>query len=135
MNPEQLANLPDDEYLSRAEIAHLYGILSGQLEGLLSHSREAIGNLHEVREVEADVLDFTSAELERDGTLRMADRERQLLTKIQSAINRIQDGEYGTCETCGAPITYRRLLARPVATQCIDCKTAAEQIERRSRML
>ena len=126
MNPEQLANLPDDEYLSRAEIAHLYGILSGQLEGLLSHSREAIGNLHEVREVEAD---------ERDATLRMADRERQLLTKIQSAINRIQDGEYGTCETCGAPITYRRLLARPVATQCIDCKTAAEQIERRSRML
>jgi DnaK suppressor protein len=135
MNQEQLANLPDDEYLSRAEIAHLHGILSGQLAGLLSHSREAIGNLHEVREVEADELDFTSAELERDATLRMADRERQLLSKIQNALNRIQEGEYGTCETCGAPITYRRLLARPVATQCIDCKTAAEQIERRSRML
>lgn len=135
MNQEQLANLPDDEYLSRDEIGHLYGILSGQLAGLLSHSREAIGNLHEVREVEADELDFTSAELERDATLRMADRERQLLSKIQNALNRIQEGEYGTCETCGAPITYRRLLARPVATQCIDCKTAAEQIERRSRML
>lgn len=135
MNQEQLANLPDDEYLSRDEIGHLYGILSGQLAGLLSHSREAIGNLHEVREVEADELDFTSAELERDATLRMADRERQLLSKIQNALNRIQEGEYGTCETYGAPITYRRLLARPVATQCIDCKTAAEQIERRSRML
>ena len=49
-------------------------------------------------------------------------------------VERIQNGEYGACESCGEPITYSRLMARPVATLCIDCKTEAEQVERRKRV-
>ena len=54
---------------------------------------------------------------------------------IRYALQRMEEGEYGACESCGEPITYRRLLVRPVATQCIDCKTQAEQLERRSRAI
>ena len=53
---------------------------------------------------------------------------------LAALVERIQNGEYGVCESCGAPITYKRLLARPVATLCIDCKTEAEQLERKKRV-
>ena len=65
--------------------------------------------------------------------LRIAGRERHMISKLRGALHRMEEGEYGVCETCGEAITYRRLLVRPVATQCIDCKTQAEQIERRDR--
>lgn len=135
MDEKTLSELPDDEYLTREELLHLHGILTQQLEELHSQAREALGTLTPVREVEADEVDLASSELDREATLRFADRERRLLSKIEDAFDRMQDGEYGVCETCGAPISYKRLLARPVATQCIDCKTQAEQIERRSRRM
>lgn len=135
MDEKTLNELPDDEYLPREELLHLHGILTQQLNELLSQAREALGTLTPVREVEADEVDLASSELDREATLRFADRERRLLSKIEDAFGRMQDGEYGVCETCGAAITYKRLLARPVATQCIDCKTQAEQIERRSRRM
>jgi DnaK suppressor protein len=63
----------------------------------------------------------------------MAERDRKLLTKIRHGLERMQNGEYGVCESCGAPITFGRLMARPVATLCIDCKTEAEQVEPKKR--
>jgi DnaK suppressor protein len=54
-----------------------------------------------------------------------------MLKKIRKALERVDEGEYGACETCGEEVGYKRLLARPVATQCIDCKTSAEQKEHR----
>lgn len=126
--------LPTDEYLTKEELETLKGVLEEQLEGLMSQSREAVSQLTEVRENDADPLDLAVTESNRDFTLRMADRERRLVGKIRYALERIQNGEYGVCESCGAPITFGRLMARPVATLCIDCKTEAEQVERRKRV-
>lgn len=125
--------LPTDEYLSREELETLKAILDEQLRELLSQSRDAVNELVEVRDTDADPLDVAVTESNRDFTLRMAERERKLLTKIRHALDRMNNGEYGVCESCGAPITYGRLMARPVATLCIDCKTEAEQVEPRKR--
>ncbi len=126
--------LPADEYLSNEELDTLKTALEEQLESLMSQSREAVTQLTEVRENDADPLDLAVTESNRDFTLRLADRERRLLGKIRYALERMHNGEYGTCESCGAPITFGRLMARPVATLCIDCKTEAEQMERRKRV-
>lgn len=126
--------LPADEYLTTEELQTLKGVLEEQLEALISQSRDAVTTLTEVRENDADPLDLAVTESNRDFTLRMADRERRLLTKIRYALERITNGEYGACENCGEPITFGRLMARPVATLCIDCKTEAEQVERRKRV-
>jgi DnaK suppressor protein len=128
------AMMPADEYLTKEEVESLRVILEEQLKELLSQSREAVSTLTEVRETDADPLDLAVTESNRDFTLRMADRERKLLSKIRHALERMQNGDYGTCESCGAPITYGRLMARPVATLCIDCKTEAEQIEPKKRV-
>ena len=126
--------LPEDEYLSNDELSTLHKILEDQLESLVSQSRDAVSALTEIRENDADPLDLAVTESNRDFTLRLADRERKLLGKIRYALERMNNGEYGCCESCGEPITYGRLMARPVATLCIDCKTEAEQVERRKRV-
>lgn len=127
-------SLPTDEYLSKDEVETLQKMLQEQLEVLLIHSRENVNDLTEVREFDADPLDLAVTESNREFTLRMADRERRLVTKIRHALQRMNEGEYGVCESCGAPITFGRLMARPVATLCIDCKTEAEQVETRQRV-
>ena len=81
----------------------------------------------------SDTLDVASMESNREFNLRLQDRERRLIHKIQDALERIGDGTYGVCVACGGDIDERRLMARPVATHCIDCKTEAEQLERRQR--
>ena len=124
-------NFPPDEYLSQEELETLHGVLTDQLDGLLKQSKEALHDLTDVRAADADALDLAVSESNRDFSLRLADRERRLMAKIRHALTRVQEGEYGTCESCGGEITYKRLLARPVATLCIDCKTEAEQLERR----
>lgn len=126
-------SFPADEYLSETEIAELHKILQQQLNDLLDAGRQAVHDASQVRENEADELDIAITESNRDFALRMADRERRLLKKIRHALEEISQGSYGTCESCGAPITYKRLLARPVARLCIDCKTEAEQLEGRTR--
>lgn len=126
-------NLPPDEYLSEAELSELHGILQQQLSELLDAGRQAVHDASQIRETEADELDIAITESNRDFALRMADRERRLLKKIRRALEAMQNGEYGSCESCGAAITYKRLLARPVARLCIDCKTEAEQLEGRAR--
>ena len=108
-------------------------MLSEQLDDLLKQSKEAIHDLTDVRTQDADALDLAVNESNRDFSLRLADRERRLMQKIQHALRRIHEGEYGACEACGEKIAYKRLLARPVATLCIDCKTEAEQMERRKK--
>ncbi len=123
-----------DEYLSNDEVSQLRGILEEQLETLMVQSREALSSLVEVRDTDADPLDLAVTESNRDFTLRMADRERRLVGKIRHVLDRMNNGEYGACESCGAPITFGRLMARPVTTLCIDCKTEAEQLERKKQI-
>ncbi len=123
-----------DEYLSEAQLKTLKDTLEEQLKTLMDQSREAVSKLTEVREGDPDPLDLAVTESNREFSLRLADRERRLVNKIRHSLSRITNGEFGTCESCGEEITYKRLLARPVATQCIDCKTEAEQLESRKRV-
>ena len=127
------ANLPPDEYLSKNQVQQLHGILNSHLEALLDQGRRAVAEVTSQQMSDADALDLAVTESNRDLTLRMADRERRLLRKIRHALRRMEEGEYGTCESCGDPINFARLLARPVATKCIDCKTQAEQLKHGSR--
>ncbi len=74
--------------------------------------------------------DQASAEINRNFMLRLRERERKLIKKIDKAIERIDSGSYGICEACGQEITIRRLEARPVTTLCIECKTEQEEEEK-----
>ena len=80
-------------------------------------------------EVFADPADRATAESDRSFTLRIRDRERRLIRKIQSALQRIEDGSYGICEECGEDIGVPRLKARPVTRLCINCKAKQEEDE------
>ena len=77
-----------------------------------------------------DPNDRATLESGRSFELRIRDRERRLLSKIDEAIARIDDGTYGVCEDCGEEIGLKRLEARPVTTLCIDCKTIQETREK-----
>lgn len=77
-----------------------------------------------------DPNDRATLESGRSFELRIRDRERKLVTKIDEAIARIEDGAYGVCEDCGEEIGLKRLEARPVTTLCIDCKTLQETREK-----
>ncbi|MFN8543803.1 MAG: RNA polymerase-binding protein DksA [Candidatus Binatia bacterium] len=80
-----------------------------------------------------DPTDRATLEGDRSLELRIRDRERKLISKIDEAIGRIEDGSYGKCEECGGEIGIERLKARPVTTLCIACKSLQEAEERRLR--
>ena len=77
-----------------------------------------------------DPTDRAALETDRNFTLRIRDRERKLITKIREAIERLEAGTYGYCEICGGEISEKRLIARPVTTMCIACKSRQEALER-----
>jgi DnaK suppressor protein len=77
-----------------------------------------------------DPTDRAALETDRNFILRIRDRERKLILKIREALDRIDAGTYGTCEICGGDISEKRLMARPVTTMCIDCKSRMEELER-----
>ena len=77
-----------------------------------------------------DPTDRAAMESDRNFLLRIRDRERKLINKIQQAIARIDDETYGTCESCGEEIGEQRLRARPVTTLCVDCKKRQEAMEK-----
>ena len=79
-----------------------------------------------------DPTDRGSLESDRNLVLRIRDRERKLISKIDEALARIADGSFGLCEECSEPIAVERLKARPVTTLCIECKAAQEERERMS---
>ena len=108
-------------------------LLQERLERLLQEAGQTLGDLTDDKESLADALDIATMESNRAFQLRIRDRERVYIRKIQQALQQIDDGEYGYCVACGEEIGEQRLIARIVATHCIDCKTEAEQRERRSR--
>jgi DnaK suppressor protein len=100
-------------------------------EDILKESRETIQNLQKETVPHADLADRASTEAERALELRTRDRQRKLISKIDSALRRVEDGSYGYCEETGEPIGLRRLDARPIATLSIE---AQEQHERREKV-
>lgn len=83
------------------------------------------------QDTEGDSIDQSNREEQLSTTFRLRDREQKLLNKIREAMHRLEEGIVDECEQCGEPIGFKRLLARPVTTLCIDCKQAAEEEEDR----
>ena len=97
---------------------------------LLAQASSSIGEKMRVRsEQRSDPSDLASMESERNLLLRFRDRERKLISKIDSSLLRLREGTYGLCDSCGEEISRRRLEARPVATLCIRCKEEQERQE------
>jgi DnaK suppressor protein len=100
-------------------------------EEILREARETLAVLQTENENHPDIADRASSETDRSIELRARDRQRKLISKIDAAISRIDDGTYGYCEETGEPISLRRLDARPIATLSIE---AQERHERRERV-
>lgn len=105
-------------------------ILKRRLDALTDTAIESRNGMTEGVEAQPDLNDQATVELNRAFDMRIRGRERNLIRKIQKALDRITEGTYGICESCGDPISEKRLEARPVTGQCIDCKLEAERIER-----
>jgi DnaK suppressor protein len=100
---------------------------------LLKESTGTISVLRETTGAAADVTDRASVEADRSLELRTRDRARKLISKIEDAMRRIEDGSYGYCEETTQPIGVRRLDARPIATLSIEAQERYERIERQFR--
>jgi len=98
---------------------------------ILQESRETLATLQSENENHPDLADRASSETDRAIELRARDRQRKLISKIDSALARLEDGTYGYCEETGEPISLKRLDARPIATLSIE---AQERHERRERV-
>jgi DnaK suppressor protein len=100
---------------------------------LLAESSETLQHLKEESLAEPDLTDRASLETERAIELRTRDRERKLISKIDAALLRIEDGSYGFCEETDEPIGIRRLEARPIATLSLEAQERHERMERTHR--
>ncbi len=105
-------------------------MLIQKINDLLGEAEKTVSEMTSTKENFPDPNDRASLESDRNFELRIRDRERKLIMKMREAIQRIDEGTFGVCENCGGPISEKRLLARPVTTQCIDCKTKEEKLEK-----
>jgi DnaK suppressor protein len=117
--------------MRRREVDRYRSVLESQLASLVGHGEQAV---HEMSgdggEEIPDPNDRATVEEGRNWSLRLRDRDRKLIGKIQDALARLDAGTFGTCTSCGRPIAAARLRARPVTDLCIDCKTESERVER-----
>jgi DnaK suppressor protein len=105
-------------------------LLQQRLEEILGEADKTRNDMTGSAAPFPDPADRASLETDRNFTLRIRDRERKLILKIREALDRIDAGTYGVCELCGGEISQKRLIARPVTTMCIDCKSRQEALER-----
>jgi len=111
------------------DIQFFRDMLNSMLEDILQKGQATIDDMTETVEVYADPADRATAESDRAFTLRLRDRERKLIKKVQQALTRIEEGEFGICVECGDDIGIARLKARPMTTLCINCKSKQEEDE------
>ena len=115
-----------EEYMNEMQLAHFTKILESWKAELMQEVDRTVDHMKDDAANFPDPADRASQEEEFSLELRTRDRERKLIKKIDEALEDINNGEYGYCETCGVEIGIRRLEARPTATQCIDCKSLDE---------
>ena len=115
-----------EEYMSAAQLDHFRAILLSWKKELMEEVDRTVHHMKEDASNYADPSDRATQEEEFSLELRTRDRERKLIKKIDKTLDRIEDDDYGFCDSCGVEIGVRRLEARPTATLCIDCKTLAE---------
>ncbi len=116
--------------MDKENLEYFLKLLLQKKEELAGAADQTIEEMTQLEENFPDMTDRASLETDRSFELRIRDRERKLLYKIDKAIERIQNGTYGICESCGEEIGFKRLEARPVTTLCIDCKAKQEREEK-----
>ncbi|MDH5634161.1 MAG: RNA polymerase-binding protein DksA [Gammaproteobacteria bacterium] len=115
-----------EEYMNESQRKHFRAILEAWKNELLTEISRTVHELRGEHENHPDPNDRASQETDMALELRSRDREGKLIKKINQAVDRINSGDYGYCESCGVEIGVQRLEARPTAEMCIDCKTLAE---------
>jgi DnaK suppressor protein len=119
-----------EEYMNPAQQDHFRAILQAWKRELMEEVDRTLHHMQDEAANFPDPNDRASQESDFSLELRTRDRERKLLKKIDEAIDALDAGDYGYCESCGIEIGIRRLEARPTASQCVDCKTLDEIRER-----
>ncbi|MGC9404175.1 RNA polymerase-binding protein DksA [Vibrio genomosp. F10] len=115
-----------EEYMSPEQVAHFTKILSAWRNQLRVEVDRTVHHMQDEAANFPDPVDRASQEEEFSLELRNRDRERRLIKKIEKTLNKIEEDDFGFCESCGVEIGIRRLEARPTADLCIDCKTLSE---------
>jgi len=121
----------DEPFMNDRQKAYFRLKLIAWKSDILREARETLESLQEENANHPDIADRASSETDRAIELRARDRQRKLITKINSALQRLEDGTYGYCEETGEPISLRRLDARPIATLSLE---AQERHERREKV-
>jgi DnaK suppressor protein len=129
--PDDYRPAEDEPFMNERQTEYFRRKLVDWRSDLLDDSRSTIGGLQDGTRNIPDVADRASEETDRALELRTRDRERKLVAKIDAALRRIDDGEYGYCESTGEPISLKRLDARPIATLSLE---AQERHERREKV-
>jgi DnaK suppressor protein len=121
--------------MDQEKLLYFKGLLEARLHALLEEAGKTCNDMRQDSNGEfPDPTDRASLESDRNFLLRIKDRERKLIMKVKEALDRIENGTFGTCESCGRSISEKRLMVRPVTTLCIECKTEREDQERTERL-
>ncbi|GHU01265.1 RNA polymerase-binding transcription factor DksA [Betaproteobacteria bacterium] len=129
MTEEEILAAPEDDYMSPRQLAFFRLRLQDEQSQLLNNAQQTTSHLQD-NESTPDPSDRASVEEEHTLELRVRDRERKLLKKVEDAIARIDAGDYGWCEETGEPIGIARLLARPTATLSLEAQERREKLKK-----
>ncbi len=116
--------------MKKKDIEFFKELLTRRLNELLNQAGNTVSGMTATKENFPDPTDRASLEADRNFMLRIRDREHKLIKKIKKALERIEKGTFGICESCGEEIAIKRLKARPVTSQCIECKSKEEALEK-----
>ena len=123
----------DEPFMNDRQREYFRGKLLAWKDEILKEAKETLATLQSENENHPDIADRASSETDRAIELRARDRQRKLIAKIDAAMRRIDDGEYGYCAVTGEPISLARLQARPIATMTLEAQERHERNERISR--
>jgi DnaK suppressor protein len=128
--PQDYRPSEDEEFMNPLQVEYFRRKLLRWQDDLLREANGTLASLSEGGIMEADITDRASVETDRALELRTRDRARKLISKIDQALQRVENGTYGFCEDTGEPIGLRRLEARPIATLSIEAQERHERMER-----
>ena len=128
--PPDYVPSPDEEYMNDLQVEYFRQKLLAWKKSLLNQSQDTLEDLRQGGLNQPDDIDRASMETDKALDLRTKDRARKLISKINGALKRIEDGTYGYCEETGEPIGLERLEARPVATLSIEAQERHERMEK-----
>lgn len=131
--PEGYEPSEEEEFMNESQLAYFRKALEEWKQSIVEESKETLAHLQDGPIQEADLNDRASSETDWGLELRTRDRQRKLTSKIDAALRRIDEGEYGYCQVTGEPISLDRLKARPIATMTVEAQEAHERNEKISR--